>query len=279
MKQKRHGRKAQNWRHLGPEQLRQRHLRHRAEYSKLTENAWNVLWDEYWNCYDPRGEWEDYDDCWPGESFILFDAFDLRQSVSEVVARIDAPPLLSPEWATGRDGGADEISQGRNDIPTLPVDERLAAYVKMALSSQKPALQGQIRESIGDRGNLAVLKSGATGRRQREPDKVLRPIRCAPFCVAKQGESVMNRIRLSEAQVNKLRNAGRAILEQVQATGRATLQHFADAVKYLVWKARIRHASTETPPLLAGPCHEAPRCVWQRNRGLAGGAGGHGGWA
>lgn len=63
----------------------------------------------------------------------------------------------------------------------------------------------------------------------------------------------MNRIRLSEAQVNKLRDAGRAILEQVQATGRAMLQHSLCAMKYLVWKARIRRASSETPPRWPDP--------------------------
>lgn len=194
MKQKKFGRRIQNWhRPLGPSQFRRRFLVHRHDNPELLKLGHSYelpvddgSCDEYWNYHDPFREplfgllpdW-DYVDSDDVHGYVL----------EEFLEKILDPPtpLFRPEWVA--DSAADsqaEVMVGlaaRHQIADSAIEGRLVEYLeKLArFSHHSDLLQHRIVEAIGVRRNLEVVKR--VGIQFQSPHLAKRICLFAPFWV------------------------------------------------------------------------------------------------
>jgi len=190
MKQKKCGKKILNWhRPLGPSQLRQRFLRHRYDELETTKQAQRFdgpvgadFFDDFWNCYDPF-----YDPYYDNGGA---DAEDRQMHVMErVLGQILNPsmPFLQPEWmadsmAEGKSEAIVDL-EARRQTSGIAIEERLAEYIEKVaqFSHHSDFLQSFIREAIGERQNLEIVKR--VGVKFQSPHLAQRVCLFAPFWV------------------------------------------------------------------------------------------------
>lgn len=158
MKQKKLGKKVQNWhRPLGPSQLRRRFLQHRYDDPEVTKRGRSLGYivdvDDCWDCYDP------YQPDWGGDTDDIY-RYELDLFLKQILN--PPPPLIPLEWVTDApsDEDGEPMSSFARPRPSTGIEERLAAHVDkvVRISNSFPALKSQIVESIGDSRNVDMVK-------------------------------------------------------------------------------------------------------------------------
>lgn len=187
MKQKKFGKKIQNWhRPLGPSQLRRRFRTHRYDDSEL--DARRSVLDEFpegddcWDCYDPPCD-PDCEYCGGDDGNDLYGYY-LRRFVQGLAYQ--SPPLIPLELAVDR--AAAEADNADLSLPEdrqnpAGIEQRLASHIDRlsSISSDSTALRQQISESIRELRNIEIVQRVAD--KSRVPDLATRACLFAPFWV------------------------------------------------------------------------------------------------